>query len=172
MSPESARLDEADRALLERLAARLVDLRLEVPAVLALEAAMPLSLVAAQAMVFFEPVVAAMFRLPEYRRLRTLLGRRTALAALVRAIEARAAALATRRRAPWWRRSGLVALLFALLPAASPAAADTARAPAPDSVGAPAPASGLEVTDVPHDAGRALALTWRASPEDPRQPGG
>jgi len=107
MPPESARLDGADRALLERLAARVVDLRLEVPAVVALETAAPVSLVATQAMVFFEPLVTALFPLPDYQRLATLLGRRAALEALARAIETRAAAAATERDGgPRARRSG------------------------------------------------------------------
>jgi hypothetical protein len=45
------------------------------------------------------------------------------------------------------------------------APADSARV---DAVGAtpPAPASGLTVADVPNDAGRALALDWKRSPDD------
>ena len=83
-------LDEADRALLERLAARVVELRLETPAILSLETARPVSLLASQAMTFFEPFVQALFRLPEYRRFAALAERRDAIETLERMIEERA----------------------------------------------------------------------------------
>jgi len=80
-----------DVALLDRLATRIAELRLETPAILALETARPLSLVAGQAMLFFEPIVQALFRLPDYRRFAALAERRECLAILVDRIEARAA---------------------------------------------------------------------------------
>ncbi len=86
----------ADVALLDRLAGRIVELRLETPALLTLETARPLSLLAGQAMVFFEPIVQALFRLPEYRRYAALIERRECLALLADRIEARAAG----RRSP------------------------------------------------------------------------
>ena len=63
MASEPRELSAEDRALLERVAARVVELRMEVPAILTLETLSPMSLVAGQAMVFFEPFVAAMLRL-------------------------------------------------------------------------------------------------------------
>ena len=81
-------LDDRDRELLERLARRIAELRLETPAILALETARPVSLVAGQALVFFEPFVQALFRLGDYRRWAALVERREALAALVANIEA------------------------------------------------------------------------------------
>ena len=56
-----------DRALLEKLAQRVVELRLETPAILTLEGARPLSLLAGQAMLFFEPFAQALFRFGDYR---------------------------------------------------------------------------------------------------------
>lgn len=88
-----------DVALLDRLATRIVELRLETPALLTIETARPLSLVAGQAMVFFEPIVQALFRLPEYRRWAGLVERRECLGVLADRIEARAAAR-ERRPAP------------------------------------------------------------------------
>ena len=84
-------LSEDDRALLERLAKRVVELRLETPALLTLETARPLSVLAGQAMLFFEPFAQAMFRLPDYRRVAALVERRDALEALATAIEHAAA---------------------------------------------------------------------------------
>ena len=76
-----------DLALLERLAQRVVTLRMEVPAILALEGGSPVSLLAGQTMIFFEPLVQALFRLPDYRRYALLVERREALRALAGMIE-------------------------------------------------------------------------------------
>jgi hypothetical protein len=96
-------LDERDAGLLDRLASRIVELRLETAAILALETARPMSLLTSQAMVFFEPFVQALFRLPDYRRFAALIERREALEALARRIEyhadARAAGDAAARAA-------------------------------------------------------------------------
>ncbi len=85
-----APLGPEDQALLERLAARVVELHLEVPAILALESARPLRVVAAQGLLFFEPFVQALFPLPEWRRWSELAARPDAMESLLRAIEARA----------------------------------------------------------------------------------
>lgn len=90
MAPEPE-VAEDDVALLDRLAVRLVELRLETPAILALESARPLSFVAGQAMIFLEPIVQSLFRLPDYRRFATLVERRECLGVLVDRIEVRAA---------------------------------------------------------------------------------
>jgi hypothetical protein len=86
MAPEPP-LAAEDRALLDRLAARVAELRMETPALLALETARPVSLLASQAMIFFEPFVQALFRLPDYRRFTALVERREALEVLATSIE-------------------------------------------------------------------------------------
>jgi hypothetical protein len=88
-----------DLELLERVAARVVEMHMEVPAILTLETVTPLSLIAGQAMVFFEPFVAALLRLPDYRRFARLAERRECLTALTRLIETRAEAADVERRA-------------------------------------------------------------------------
>ena len=92
-------LTPEDRALLERLAARIVELHLTVPAILTLESGRPMSLFASQAMIFFEPLLQAMFRLTDYRRIALLIERRDALEFLTRLIEDRAEADRRARRA-------------------------------------------------------------------------
>lgn len=82
-------LSPGDRALLERVAERIVALRLETPAILALESSMPLSLLAGQAMIFFEPIVQALFHLPDYQRFAELVQKRPTLEALTTLIEER-----------------------------------------------------------------------------------
>ncbi len=92
MAADPAPLEPADLELLERLARRVVELRLEVPAILALESARPLSVIAGQALVFFQPFVTGLFALPDYERLAALLQRRDALDLLVERLEALAGA--------------------------------------------------------------------------------
>jgi hypothetical protein len=92
-----APLTAEDRALLGRVAARTVELHLEVPALLALESLRPLSLVTSQAMLFFEPFAQALLRLGDYRRFAALVERREALETLGALIEEQAAAARPRR---------------------------------------------------------------------------
>ncbi len=87
-----------DQALLDRLAARVIELHMEVPAILALESGKPLSVLAGQAMIFFEPFVQALFSLPDYRRFAALVERREAIEALLVRIEERSAAVRDARR--------------------------------------------------------------------------
>ena len=88
-----------DRALLGRIAARIVALHLEVPTLLTLEGAKPLSLLAGQTMVFFEPIVGALLRLPDYRRFALLIERRETLDLLMRLVEEHADTAQSARRA-------------------------------------------------------------------------
>lgn len=88
-----------DLALLARVADRVVEMRLETPAILTLESTRPLSLIAGQAMIFFEPLVQALFRIADYRRFATLVERRDALERLALLIEERAEDARRARRA-------------------------------------------------------------------------
>lgn len=76
-----------DEALLDRLAARVVAMRMTVPAILFLESSKPLSFLGSQAMYFFEPMVRAFFSVPEYERFAALLERRETMEALLVKIE-------------------------------------------------------------------------------------
>jgi hypothetical protein len=92
-------LTPEDLALLDRLAARVVELRMEVPAILALESGKPLSLLAGQAMIFFEPFVQALFSFPDYRRFAALIERRETIEALLVRIENESDRVQAERRA-------------------------------------------------------------------------
>ncbi len=100
MASDAQPLSAGDLELLERVAARVVELRLEVPAVLALESVRPLSFVAGQAMVFFQPLVQAFLRFGDYRHFAALIERRETLDALATLIERRAAEPRAARGAP------------------------------------------------------------------------
>ncbi len=87
MASSAPELAPEDVALLDRLASRIVELRLELPAILTLETCRPLSLLAGQTMAFFEPLATAVFPLPDYRRFAALIERRETVEALLRTIE-------------------------------------------------------------------------------------
>ena len=96
-----ADLSTEDLALLDRLAARVVELHMEVPAILTLESGKPLSVIAGQAMIFFEPFVQSLFSFPDYRRYAALIERREAIEALIARIESQGErARAARRSGP------------------------------------------------------------------------
>jgi len=99
MASEAPALAAEDLALLKRVAARVVELHLEVPAVLTLESVRPLSFVASQAMIFFQPLVLALLRFSDYQRFAALAERRDALEALIALIERRAEEARAARRA-------------------------------------------------------------------------
>jgi len=91
MKSEPIFTDE-ERRVLERVADRVVELRLETPAILTLEGVRPMSVLTGTAMLFFEPIVQLLFRMPDYRRFSVLVERREALEALTQMIETRAGA--------------------------------------------------------------------------------
>jgi hypothetical protein len=95
----ASELPPEDVELLDRLAARVVELRMEVPAVLTLESGKPLSVLAGQAMIFFEPFVQSLFSFPDYRRYAGLIERREAIETLIVRIEERAERARAERRA-------------------------------------------------------------------------
>ena len=72
---------------MDRLAEVTVRYRMAVPAILFLESVKPLSFIGSQAMYFFEPMVRALFPLPEYERVASLMERRESLEALLVRIE-------------------------------------------------------------------------------------
>jgi len=88
MASEVPPLSPEDEALLDRLAVRVVELRMEVPAILTLETSKPVTVIASQALIFFEPMIQALFRFTDYRRFTALIERRDALESLIARIEA------------------------------------------------------------------------------------
>jgi len=81
-----ARTPEDDR-LFDRIAEATVRYRMTVPAILFLESVKPLSFVGSQALYFFEPMVRAIFTIPDYERFAALMERRENFEALLVAIE-------------------------------------------------------------------------------------
>ena len=76
-----------DDLLFDRIAEATVRYRMTVPAILFLESVKPLSFVGSQALYFFEPMVRAIFTVPDYERFAALMERRENFEALLVAIE-------------------------------------------------------------------------------------
>jgi len=74
--------------LIERIARKVVQWRLSAPAIVILESSKPLSFVASQVMVFFEPIVNALFFSPkDYKRFYEMLEKRENVEKMIREIE-------------------------------------------------------------------------------------
>ena len=85
-------LRDEDRALLDKLAGKIVQRRMAMPAVLFLQSVRPLNLIGSQAMVFLRPFLTPLFNPVDYDRVAEILERREGIGALVDAIEAAEAA--------------------------------------------------------------------------------
>lgn len=81
-------LSAEDRALLDRIARKVVDRGMSAPAIFFLESIKPLSFVASQAMIFFAPILTTFFSRPEYDRLASILEDRGSIEELLTRIEA------------------------------------------------------------------------------------
>ena len=73
--------------LLHKMAGKVVQLRMTVPAVLFLESVRPLNYVGSQVMVFFAPLVQIVFTSPEWDQLQKVLEKRESLGYIVELIE-------------------------------------------------------------------------------------
>ncbi len=89
-SPESldAKLTPEEHAVLEKLARKTVQLGMTVPAILALETVKPLNYIGSQTLVFFEPMVQAVFNLKDFDTFRIALEKRESVEIMLRKIEA------------------------------------------------------------------------------------
>ena len=108
-------LSEREAEILHKLAAKVVEWKMTVPAILFLESVKPLNYIGAQAMVFFEPFVQTLFNLRDYDLFREMMERRENVENLLLKIEELdAEQLANERTAkkerkamsgkrPWWR---------------------------------------------------------------------
>ena len=105
---------QAEVEIMRRLAAKVVEWQMTVPAILFLESVKPLNYIGAQAMVFFEPFVQTLFNLKDYDTLRIMMEKRENVELLLLKIEeldaislnkdreAKAARRAARGRKWWW----------------------------------------------------------------------
>ncbi|MGH8016506.1 MAG: hypothetical protein ACREBV_09960 [Candidatus Zixiibacteriota bacterium] len=85
--PEKVNLPDEENSVLEKLAIKVVDRGMTVPAILFLESVKPLNYIGSQAMVFFEPLVQSIFNFKDYDTLRVALEKRETLEILLVKIE-------------------------------------------------------------------------------------
>ena len=80
--------------ILDRLAAKVVEWKMSVPAILFLESVKPLNFVGSQVLVFFSPIANSLFTIKDYDELTTLLEQRGSIELLLKRIEALEAGVA------------------------------------------------------------------------------
>ncbi len=107
-------LTEREAVIMEKIANKVVEWKMTVPAIIFLESVKPLNYIGAQALVFFEPFVQTLFNFAEYDTFREMMERRetverlllkieeTDAAALAREKAARRERRAARGRRRWW----------------------------------------------------------------------
>jgi hypothetical protein len=112
--PEEAAQRDAEDAILTKLAAKVVEWKMTVPAILSLESVKPLNYIGAQTMVFFEPFIQTLFNLKDYDTVRVMLEKRENIERLLLKIEeldavafekekqAKAERIAARGHRWWW----------------------------------------------------------------------
>jgi len=85
--PEKQALPAEENAVLDKLAHKVVDRGMAVPAILFIESVKPLNYIGSQTMVFFEPIVQTIFNFKDYDTLRIALEKRETLEILLLKIE-------------------------------------------------------------------------------------
>lgn len=85
--PEKNPIPEDENEVLEKLAKMVVRRGMTVPAIMFLESVKPLNYIGSQAMVFFEPVIQAVFNFKDYNTVRGALEKRETLEILILKIE-------------------------------------------------------------------------------------
>ena len=104
--PEQSPLATEENAVLDKLAHKVVDKGMAVPAILFLESVKPLNYIGSQMMVFFEPIVQTVFNFKDYNTLRTTLEKRHSIEILLLKIEEYdATAYARERRMKKWLKT-------------------------------------------------------------------
>jgi len=85
--PEKRALPAEEDAVLEKLARKVVEKRMAVPAIVFLESVKPLNFIGSQALVFFEPIVQTLFNFKDYDTFRQALEKRESIEILLLKIE-------------------------------------------------------------------------------------
>ncbi len=80
-------LTEREKEVMNKLAAKVVEWRMTVPAIMFLESVKPLNFIGAQAMIFFEPFVQTLFDIRDYDTFREMMERRENVERLLLKIE-------------------------------------------------------------------------------------
>jgi hypothetical protein len=87
-TPEKQPIPPEEDEVLEKVARKVVQWQMAVPAIMFLESVKPLNFIGAQAMVFFEPIIQSIFSIKDYNTFRVALERRENIENLLQKIEA------------------------------------------------------------------------------------
>lgn len=79
---------DEELVVIDKLARKVVDRGMTVPAIIFLESVKPLNFIGSQALVFFEPIVQTIFNFREYDTFRSALEKRPSIELLIQKIEA------------------------------------------------------------------------------------
>jgi len=104
--PEDRPLTEQELRWLQFIADKVVKRRLSAPAILLLQSVMPLNFVGSQLLVFFKPIISAVFPPEKCDEAADLLSRRRSIEALLEMIEEREAAGDVAPESPGKRTAG------------------------------------------------------------------
>ncbi len=80
-------LPEEERAVIDKLARKVVEWQMTAPAIIFLESMKPLNFIGSQTMVFFEPIVQSVFAFKDYETVRVALEKRETIEILLQRIE-------------------------------------------------------------------------------------
>ena len=83
----AGKYNDEEKALLDKLAKKVVHWKMTAPAIMALESVKPLNYIGSQTMVFFEPIIQTIFNLKDYDTIRQMLERRETIEMLLLRIE-------------------------------------------------------------------------------------
>jgi hypothetical protein len=85
--PDSNELTPEEAELMAKIAAKVIQWQMAIPAIMFLESMKPLNWIGSQAMVFFEPFVSAIFNVRQYNIFRGMMERRENMERLLQKIE-------------------------------------------------------------------------------------
>ncbi len=85
---EKTTMTEEEQAILKKVATKVVERRMAVPAIVFLESVKPLNYIGSQVLVFFEPIIQTVFNFKDYDNFRSALEKRESIETLILNIEA------------------------------------------------------------------------------------
>ena len=86
--PEKPALPDEEKAILKKVATKVVERRMAVPAIVFLESVKPLNFIGSQVLVFFEPIIQTVFNFKDYDNFRSALEKRESIETMILEIEA------------------------------------------------------------------------------------
>lgn len=85
--PEKPALPDEEKAILKKVATKVVERRMAVPAIVFLESVKPLNFIGSQVLVFFEPIIQTVFNFKDYDNFRSALEKRESIEMMILEIE-------------------------------------------------------------------------------------